>query len=916
MFIVKGPSAIGWYARGIPQPDVVKQINVPLNTDTVFRIVHNSRHAVRGFIGHSPGTAQALARLGGEPQGILAVPLILRDKLAAILYCDTTQEEIPASDADLVEILVSFAGKTIDLLSVAPKPAAATHSTRARPRSARRRSGRRRRGPRARGRASPAAAAPPPPAPSVRRRRRLLHRDVQRRHLCRDAAGARRRPRGPPRRPPGPRVPAPAAGAGPVPRGAEGARGRQALRASRGERDQALQRVEGQRGPAQQGHLRAAQGRHRARPPDVHRPCARRTSATPRTTSSTSWCGSWPGAMRAPSARCSIVPGALPLASSHSSSCCPRPHPRPYRVTRGAPHASKSSPCATRSRAPRRDPRAVAAEALRRVVRRPSGHGRLRPRAARGRARLPRRAQAQGEPRLPRPIRTSSRRVWPTTRSSRLARAQEALLQGTPPLIRTWPPPPRARRPSLCAALPRAAEAFVKAAGCRSSRPIRWSAPRAAAALQAPRRARFAWARSTRAAATAGPRPLAYDRLDREYPASSGGRRGGAQARRPGLPPAPRSPRTNGPPEACAGGRRFSTRAAHRDAARRLPDGSPSPRSAAERGRPRARATGPRARRRCGATPPPRSCCGDPVGLSACRPRRATSSRGIATAHGRSTEGFADVAYRFPGTPWAEEALLAARQRVPEGRAGRRGRALLAADASSGTRTAATWSGRAGASAWADYRAGRYEVAAQSLEKTARVRAPSSATPGFLYWAGRARAAQGQTETARAALRGDGASLQATPTTACARARRSSTLPPAPAGSSNPSPSLLPASPPDGDLSESQEARVRQLLLDRPARGRPGRARAAARSRAAARPPWPGSTGGAGRLRPAIISMKRAFPEYVAAAGERLPEEVWRILYPIEFEEIAEGQGGRGGARPRAGGRAHPARSRRSTRGP
>src|SRR5262249_51827091 len=72
MFIVKGTSAIGWYGRGYDQPDVVKQINIPLNADTVFRIVQNSRHALRGHITHSPGTSQALARLGGRPQGILA----------------------------------------------------------------------------------------------------------------------------------------------------------------------------------------------------------------------------------------------------------------------------------------------------------------------------------------------------------------------------------------------------------------------------------------------------------------------------------------------------------------------------------------------------------------------------------------------------------------------------------------------------------------------------------------------------------------------------------------------------------------------------------------------------------------------------------------------------------------------------
>ena len=124
MFIVKGPSAIGWYGRGFEPPEAVKQVNISLSADTVFRNVHNSRHALRGSLLHTPGTAQAMARLGGRPQGVLAVPLMLRDKLAAILYCDTPKDEIAAADADLIEVLVLFAGKSIDLLSVAPKAAA------------------------------------------------------------------------------------------------------------------------------------------------------------------------------------------------------------------------------------------------------------------------------------------------------------------------------------------------------------------------------------------------------------------------------------------------------------------------------------------------------------------------------------------------------------------------------------------------------------------------------------------------------------------------------------------------------------------------------------------------------------------------------------------------------------------------
>jgi len=125
MFIVKGPSAIGWYGKGIEPAELVKQINVPLSAETVFKAVHASRQPMRILAEESPVTAQAIARLGGSPYGIIAVPLILRDKLAAILYCDSSRGPVPAPIADLVEILVLYAGKTVDLLSISPRPAAA-----------------------------------------------------------------------------------------------------------------------------------------------------------------------------------------------------------------------------------------------------------------------------------------------------------------------------------------------------------------------------------------------------------------------------------------------------------------------------------------------------------------------------------------------------------------------------------------------------------------------------------------------------------------------------------------------------------------------------------------------------------------------------------------------------------------------
>lgn len=129
MFIVKGPSAIGWYARGIEPVDAVKQVNIPVNSDSVFRTVHNSRKPLRTQLHKSSAAAQALARFGGEPRGVLAVPLILRDKVAAVLYCDTEQEDVPDGSADVIEVLVKFAEKSIDVLSAASKPGAGRVTT-------------------------------------------------------------------------------------------------------------------------------------------------------------------------------------------------------------------------------------------------------------------------------------------------------------------------------------------------------------------------------------------------------------------------------------------------------------------------------------------------------------------------------------------------------------------------------------------------------------------------------------------------------------------------------------------------------------------------------------------------------------------------------------------------------------------
>jgi len=51
----------------------------------------------------------------------------------------------------------------------------------------------------------------------------------------------------------------------------------------------------------------------------------------------------------------------------------------------------------------------------------------------------------------------------------------------------------------------------------------------------------------------------------------------------------------------------------------------------------------------------------------------------------------------------------------------------------------------------------------------------------------------------------------------------------------------------------------------------------------------------AGRLRPGINAMKRAYPQYLAAGGESLPADVLRVLFPLDYwpllESLAKAQG-------------------------
>ena len=355
----------------------------------------------------------------------------------------------------------------------------------------------------------------------------------------------------------------------------------------------------------------------------------------------------------------------------------------------------------------------------------------------------------------------------------------------------------------------------------RSSRP----APRGGGRPARPRRARTL-ALGDRAAAAA-----AYDRLDRDFPRFPAGRRRPARASSPS--PASCRARTR---------RGAGSRSCLERGMRSWPRGAPQTRS-----------------RRCGRCPS-RACDPAEADLARVRLGRARSWRRAAPGRPRAASqqvasglaarrrGRVPAGARPGAAPRSRRALRGRGRPLPGHARGPRRR--CSPSRTTTRRTPATTrrcptSGACVAEyprrplrrargvarrAGGDYRAGRFEGAAQLFETTARLRPPSGSTAGFLYWAARSRLALGQGDRARALFDGDGAALQAH----LPRRARERGAGPA-GGRPAPRPCSWPRRrPPEAPSPSRTRSRVRQLLLidrlDEAAGGAAPAARVAARA--------------------------------------------------------------------------------------
>jgi hypothetical protein len=123
LFILKGGSCIGWNGRGFDSGpgfsnEAIKKISVPTNADTLFSAVINSRSAFVGESNRHRDNVQLLSRIGNVlPSTIFAAPLILREKVTAVIYADSADGADRLKDAEALDILTVYAAKLLDALS-------------------------------------------------------------------------------------------------------------------------------------------------------------------------------------------------------------------------------------------------------------------------------------------------------------------------------------------------------------------------------------------------------------------------------------------------------------------------------------------------------------------------------------------------------------------------------------------------------------------------------------------------------------------------------------------------------------------------------------------------------------------------------------------------------------------------------
>jgi len=134
-FIVRKDAMLGWAARGFDgaKDADMRSLSIGIGEDAILGAAYRSAAPVLGSEERFPGDRGFLSRLGAAPPAeAMAVPILLRDKIAAILYGDSGAEE-RITDPELPQVLALHAGLCLETLAARqkyPRPPASASASR------------------------------------------------------------------------------------------------------------------------------------------------------------------------------------------------------------------------------------------------------------------------------------------------------------------------------------------------------------------------------------------------------------------------------------------------------------------------------------------------------------------------------------------------------------------------------------------------------------------------------------------------------------------------------------------------------------------------------------------------------------------------------------------------------------------
>ena len=191
---------------------------------------------------------------------------------------------------------------------------------------------------------------------------------------------------------------------------------------------------------------------------------------------------------------------------------------------------------------------------------------------------------------------------------------------------------------------------------------------------------------------------------------------------------------------------------------------------------------------------------------------------------------------------------------------------------------------------WAAYRAGRFAEAADIFENAAATFPRADNRPAWLYWSGRSRDQLGDAATATARYRLVVADYQnlyyGRLASALLEARRESVLP---AGARPAGPASTVSAPPTETLVRALTAAgmydeaLMEVQYAQAAWGDSPQLQATSAWIRHQQGMTLESMDRFNALRGAINTMRRAYPQFMAAGGEQLPPEVLRVIYPLDY---------------------------------